>query len=166
LIEVELPRDPAAASRARRLLDELSPGRLEADHLDTSKLLVSELVNNAVLHGRGRITLRVDVDEDRLRAEVIDEGSGFERGVRDDGLDQLGGWGLILVESECSRWGVHKGTSHVWFEVDQPGSRMGEHKGSTQSIPTDWQPHRPRLIPMSRHRRGPQAGSTMLRSRS
>jgi anti-sigma regulatory factor (Ser/Thr protein kinase) len=123
LIEVELPRDPAAARHARRLLDELSADRLEADALDRSKLLVSELVNNAVLHGRGRITLRVDVDEDRLRAEVIDEGSGFERVVRDNPLDQLGGWGLALVDSESSRWGVHEGTTHVWFEIEQPGPR-------------------------------------------
>lgn len=121
LIDVELPRGPAAASRARRLLDELPGDRLEADALDQSKLLVSELVNNAVLHGRGRITLRVDVDEDRLRAEVIDEGSGFERVVRDNTLDQLGGWGLVLVEAESSRWGVHEGTTHVWFEIEQPG---------------------------------------------
>ena len=128
LIDVELPRDPTAASRARRLLDELSAGRIEADELGRSKLLVSELVNNAVLHGRGRITLRVDVDEDRLRAEVIDEGSGFERAVRDNRLDQLGGWGLRLVEAESSRWGVHEGTTHVWFEIEQPGPRIGEDK--------------------------------------
>ncbi|MHB8660090.1 MAG: ATP-binding protein [Solirubrobacteraceae bacterium] len=127
-IDVELPRNPTAASRARRLLDELSAGRLEANELDRSKLLVSELVNNAVLHGRGRITLRVDVDEDRLRAEVIDEGSGFERVVRDNALDGLGGWGLTLVEAESSRWGVYEGTTHVWFEIEQPGPRIGEDK--------------------------------------
>ena len=121
LIEIELPRDPAAASHARRVLDTLSAAGLEADALERSKLLVSELVNNAVLHGRGRITLRVDVDEARLRVEVIDEGSGFERVVRDNPLDQLGGWGLALVDSESSRWGVHEGTTHVWFEIDQPG---------------------------------------------
>jgi anti-sigma regulatory factor (Ser/Thr protein kinase) len=125
-IEVELPRDPTAARRARGLVDELSAGRLEANQLDRSKLLVSELVNNAVLHGRGIITLRLDVDEDRLRAEVIDEGSGFERVVRDHALDHLGGWGLTLVEAESSRWGVHEGTTHVWFEIEQPGPRIGE----------------------------------------
>jgi hypothetical protein len=61
-------------------------------------------------------------------AEVIDEGSGFERIVRDNTLDQLGGWGLHLVEAESSRWGVHEGTTHVWFEIEQPGPRIGEHK--------------------------------------
>ena len=138
--QVELPRDPAAARLARRLLEELSVGRLEADELDRGKLLVSELVNNAVLHGRGRITLRVDLDEDRLRAEVIDEGSGFERVVRDDAFDPLGGWGLALVEAESSRWGVHEGTTHVWFEIDQPGPRMARTRTPTQPIATDQHP--------------------------
>jgi anti-sigma regulatory factor (Ser/Thr protein kinase) len=128
VIEVELPRDPSASSRARRLLEALSVGRLEASVLDRSKLLVSELVTNAVLHGQGKITLRADIDEDRLRAEVIDEGSGFERVVRDNALDRLGGWGLTLVEAESSRWGVHEGTTHVWFEIEQPGPRIGEDK--------------------------------------
>lgn len=127
-IEVDLPRDPTASSRARRLLGELSAGRLKANELDRSKLLVSELVTNAVVHGRGKITLRIDVNEDRLRAEVIDEGSGFERVVRDNTLDHLGGWGLTLVEAESSRWGVHEGTTHVWFEIEQPGPRIGEDK--------------------------------------
>jgi anti-sigma regulatory factor (Ser/Thr protein kinase) len=110
------------------VLEELSAGRGEADVLDRSKLLVSELVTNAVVHGQGKITLRADIDEDRLRAEVIDEGSGFERVVRDHTLDHLGGWGLTLVETESSRWGVHEGTTHVWFEVEQPGPRIGEDK--------------------------------------
>jgi anti-sigma regulatory factor (Ser/Thr protein kinase) len=127
-IEVELPRDPTAARLARRLVDELSADRLEANQLGRSKLLVSELVTNAVLHGQGKITLRMDVDEDRLRAEVIDEGSGFARVVRDNALDHLGGWGLALVEAESSRWGVHEGTTHVWFEIEQPGPRIGENK--------------------------------------
>ncbi|HSO98868.1 MAG TPA: ATP-binding protein [Solirubrobacteraceae bacterium] len=139
-IEAELPRDPAAARLARRLLEELAADRLEANELDRSKLLVSELVNNAVLHGQGNITLRVDLDEDRLRAEVIDEGSGFERVVRDDTFDLLGGWGLALVEAESSRWGVHEGTAHVWFEIEQPGPRMARTRTSTQPIATEQQP--------------------------
>ena len=107
--EAQLPQVSHA-----RLVDELSADRLEAKQLGRSKLLVSELVNNALLHGQG-IILRMDVDEDRMRAEVIDEGSGFERVVRDKAFDHLGGWGLALVEAESSRWGVHEGTTHVWF---------------------------------------------------
>src|SRR5437868_4851703 len=99
-LEVELPRERTAGRRARRLLDELSAGMLNRAALDTAKLLVSELVNNAVVHGQGKITFRASVDENRLQVEVIDEGSGFESVVRDNDLDQIGGWGLHLVEAE------------------------------------------------------------------
>jgi anti-sigma regulatory factor (Ser/Thr protein kinase) len=124
-IEIELPREPSAAGRARRLLEELSAGALDAEELGRATLLVSELVNNAVLHGRGAITLRAVLDEDRLLVEVMDEGSDFERVMREQDFDELGGWGLRIVEAEASRWGVHEGTTHVWFEIEPSGPRLG-----------------------------------------
>jgi anti-sigma regulatory factor (Ser/Thr protein kinase) len=98
---------------------------LDRAALDTAKLLVTELVNNAVVHGEGTITFRASLDDDRLHVEVIDEGSGFERAVRDSDLAQIGGWGLHLVEAESDRWGVHEGPTHVWVEIEQPGPRIG-----------------------------------------
>lgn len=127
-VEVELPRDPSAGARARCLIEELSAGRLDRDELGRAKLLVSELVNNAVLHGRGAIMLRADLDDDRLHVEVVDEGSGFERKVRMQDGEPRGGRGLKLVEAESSRWGLHEGTTHVWFEIERPGPRLGTEK--------------------------------------
>ena len=127
-IEIELPRDPSAGARSRRLLEELTAGKLADGELTRAKLLVSELVNNAVLHGRGAITFRADLNQDRLLVEVIDEGSGFEREVRERDDESFGGRGLRLVEMESSRWGVHEGTTHVWFEIERPGPRLGASK--------------------------------------
>jgi anti-sigma regulatory factor (Ser/Thr protein kinase) len=127
-LEVELPRDPAAAGRARRVLEGLAAAALDAEELGRAKLLVSELVNNAVLHGQGAIMLRLSLDQDRLLAEVIDQGTGFERVVRKSDFERLGGWGLSLVEAESTRWGVHEGTTHVWFEIERPGPRLGPDK--------------------------------------
>lgn len=127
-VEVELPRDPIAGGKARRLLEAMAADSLDMGELGRAKLLVTELVNNAVLHGQGAIILRADLDEDRLHVEVIDEGSGFEREVREQGADELGGRGLSLVDSESSRWGVHEGTTHVWFEIERPGPRLGAEK--------------------------------------
>ncbi|HWF51377.1 MAG TPA: ATP-binding protein [Solirubrobacteraceae bacterium] len=124
-VEVELPRDPSAGARARRLLEEMAAGKLEGDELGRAKLLVSELVNNAVLHGEGSIVFRADLGENRLHVEVIDQGSGFEREVREHDAENLGGRGLRLVEAESSRWGLHEGTTHVWFEIEHPGPRLG-----------------------------------------
>ena len=57
--------------------------------------------------------------------EVIDQGKGFARTVRERGFDALGGWGLDLVETIASRWGIHEGSSHVWFELERRGPRLG-----------------------------------------
>jgi hypothetical protein len=62
-----------------------------------------------------------------VRGEVIDRGGGFERELRTHGPDDVTGRGLLLVESIASRWGVHEGTTHVWFELD----------GASDSSPRD-----------------------------
>jgi anti-sigma regulatory factor (Ser/Thr protein kinase) len=100
-------------------------GALQREELDTAKLLTSELVANAVVHGQGRITLRGGLDDHRVLVEVIDEGQGFERDIRRRDFDELHGRGLAIVESESSRWGVHEGTTHVWFELELSGPRLG-----------------------------------------
>jgi anti-sigma regulatory factor (Ser/Thr protein kinase) len=116
-LKVALPRDRSSASRARYLVAELSAATLDSAELDRAKLLVSELVTNALVHGRGVITLRASLDAERLLVEVTDEGSGFE-GASQPNCDELGGLGLGVVDAEASRWGVHEGTTQVWFEID------------------------------------------------
>jgi len=125
-LEVELPRATVAPRDARHALRSWCQGLIEADLLVDAQLLVSELVANAIFHGRGHITLRARLDEDRLVVEVVDEGSGFERGLRRSDFEQIGGWGLDIVEEVSSRWGVHEWTTHVWFELEWSGPRLGE----------------------------------------
>jgi anti-sigma regulatory factor (Ser/Thr protein kinase) len=122
----DLPRSTDAAARARRLLAEAFAGVLEADELDNAKLIATELVNNAVLHGQGSISLQADLNADRLQIEVIDQGGGFEHVAREVPFDELSGRGLSIVDALSSRWGVHEGTTHVWAEVERPGPRLGE----------------------------------------
>ena len=110
---------------ARQLLDERFGTSLTEVELDTVRLLVSELVNNAVLHGRGQITMKAQADARRVRVDVIDGGTGFERHIRHTGFDALGGRGLQIVEAESSRWGISEGTTHVWFELERHGPRLG-----------------------------------------
>jgi anti-sigma regulatory factor (Ser/Thr protein kinase) len=99
---------------------------LEHTQLHQAKLLTSELVTNAVMHGQGRIILRAGLDQDRVLIEVIDEGQGFEHELRTRSFEDLHGRGLGIVESESSRWGIHEGTTHVWFELERRGPRLGE----------------------------------------
>jgi anti-sigma regulatory factor (Ser/Thr protein kinase) len=98
---------------------------MEPDELHQAKLLASELLTNAVLHGEGKIVLRAHLDEDRLLVEVIDEGHGFEHAVRKGDFADLSGRGLWIVDAESSRWGIHEGTTHVWFELERQGPRLG-----------------------------------------
>ena len=126
--ETELPRSEQAPQIARRAVIEWYGDSLEADELENTKILVSELVTNAVTHGVGRIRLRAHSDEDRILVEVLDEGSGFEYQASEAPFEQLQGRGLAIVDAASSRWGIHEGTTHVWAEIERVGPRLGEHK--------------------------------------
>ena len=126
--ESELLRGPEAPGLARRYLERWYGDALDPEELDDAKLLASELVSNAVLHGVGRIELRAEVDDDRILLEVLDEGSGFEHVAREVPFNELGGRGLSIVETASSRWGIHEGTTHVWAEIEREGPRLGHDK--------------------------------------
>ncbi len=128
-LDVELPRTAQAPAVARRALRDFCSSRIDGQIVTDAELLLSELVTNALRHGDGQITLRAALDADHLRVDVIDEGGGFERELRRRDFDEVGGWGLGLVEDVASRWGVHEGTTHVWFELERPGPRLGEDAG-------------------------------------
>ena len=117
-LAVDLPRAPEAPGLARRRLVGSFGDSLEEDQLQTAALLTSELVTNALLHGRGAITLLASLEADRLLVEVIDEGKGLLMPPAERGPDTVGGYGLRIVDREASRWGTHAGTTHVWFELE------------------------------------------------
>jgi anti-sigma regulatory factor (Ser/Thr protein kinase) len=123
-LEVELARDSVAPANARRALRNLCADHIEDDLLVDAELLVSELVTNALRHGQGDISLCARVDDERLRVEVIDAGSGFVYDLRHGDVEQVGGWGLDIVDVVSSRWGVHEGATRVWFELARPGPRL------------------------------------------
>jgi anti-sigma regulatory factor (Ser/Thr protein kinase) len=118
-----LPREPAASSLARQAVRAHLGGHLPPATLADVTLAVSELVANAVLHGTGEIELRVEADREAVKGEVIDEGGGFERQMREEGgLDGVGGRGLFIVGKLAHAWGIHQGTTHVWFEIPVGGA--------------------------------------------
>jgi anti-sigma regulatory factor (Ser/Thr protein kinase) len=116
-LEVQLPRRAEAGAEARGLLAEELEWSVSPEMMEELKLIVSELVNNAYLHGEGTITLKVACDDDRVRVEVVDEGTGEAPAIRKEPKPGGGGLGLQIVERLSSRWGAHEGTTHVWAEV-------------------------------------------------
>ena len=115
--ERELPRGVDAPWLARRSLGVWYGATIRADELHLAKLLTSELVTNAVLHGRGRILLSTRLQGRRLVVEVGDEGSGFDYAASQGAFDRLRGRGLAIVDAESARWGIGDRMTQVWFEL-------------------------------------------------
>jgi anti-sigma regulatory factor (Ser/Thr protein kinase) len=114
---LELAARPDTARRARRFLrDRMREWRLGVQ-ADVALLLVSELVNNAVLHARTDIAVVVHVAGGRLRVAVHDGSPADVRIRRGGGGDA--GRGLLLVERLSDGWGVERTGSGkgVWFEL-------------------------------------------------
>jgi anti-sigma regulatory factor (Ser/Thr protein kinase) len=116
-LEIELDRGASAGAEARGLLADRFEQSIPTETMEELKLVVSELVNNAYLHGEGAITLNVGLAADQIRVEVIDEGSGQAPAIRDEPRPGSGGLGLRIVDRLSSRWGAHEGTTHVWAEI-------------------------------------------------
>jgi anti-sigma regulatory factor (Ser/Thr protein kinase) len=120
-VQHRLPHGPEAPAAARRALDGLR-GALDPTALAELRLVVSELVTNAVRHGRpvedDVVELRVGVDEQVARVEVADGGDGFAPPGAEPAA-RLGGWGLVVVDRLADRWGVEgNGRTVVWLEFD------------------------------------------------
>ena len=123
-IERELAVTPEAAAEARHALAaiNLTDGR-ERD----VRLLVSELVTNAVRHANlapgDAILLVIDLGDRVLRVEVHDPGGGFVPRAPAPDPARPSGWGLYLVEELADRWGVDSDErTLVWFELDRPAA--------------------------------------------
>ena len=118
---VTLERGPQAPAQARTAVAGWLAGRVDGAIVEDVKLLVSELVTNAVRHqhARGRIEMACALAGGRVRVEVSDPGGGFDKPpVKEPPPDALGGRGLLIVDRVASRWGVTRGQpTRVWFEV-------------------------------------------------
>lgn len=128
ILRMSLKRAPQAPSLARAAVAGFSErAEISSSELDTLTLLVSELVSNAVLHSdappaSGIVLSARVISRGAVRVEVIDRGSGFSATPRDP-AQPCGGFGLYLVDTQATRWGVdcEEGT-RVWFELAGPAA--------------------------------------------
>ena len=122
ILDVEIERTPRAPWHARRAVEDLGPS-IDTAVVPDVMLLVSELITNSVKYGgEGDVKLLLRSEDPRhVRIEVVDQGVGFEPRTRTRPKTEEGGWGLHLVEALSERWGVHEGSTHVWFEIDRRG---------------------------------------------
>lgn len=114
----ELPSTARSVTEARRfVLDALSNWDLDA-LAETSALLTSEVVTNAVLHARTPVGLVVQRLGEGVSVAVTD-GSRRQPRSRDATPESTTGRGMALVEQLASTWEVtvHRNGKTVQFTV-------------------------------------------------
>lgn len=119
-LDVTLAATARAPEAARRALEELA-AELGEEQRFSLRLLVSELVANAVRHGRQQegatVRLVARKGPERIHVEVSDQGDGFDWEAYGD---SDGGRGLPLVAALAERWGLtFEGGTTAWFELQR-----------------------------------------------
>jgi anti-sigma regulatory factor (Ser/Thr protein kinase) len=123
---IRIPGGRAAGGEARAAVTAQLADAVGADRLRDVHLLVSEVVNNSVLHGgvdeEGWIEISLEAGDELLRCEVRDSGAQGDPAPRDPDYENGGGFGLFLVDAMATRWGTDRDTHlTVWFELDLAG---------------------------------------------
>ena len=124
---IALPSTEVAPALARSFLNEW--GReLPPDVLADALLVVSELVTNAIRHGKPTVTLNVSVDPPGIGIAVDDAGQALpDLAAQRPSADATTGRGLLIVDTLATRWGVTANQpppgKTVWFEL-QPDDRQ------------------------------------------
>ena len=118
--EVVLQPSPAsvrdARAYARRLCDQQG---VDSNRRDVLELAVSELVGNAVRHGRPPVSYEIHPDGDDLVLVVGDADRGRPGSGTDCGPDCESGRGLFLIAELARAWGYEPTASgkRVWVRV-------------------------------------------------
>jgi GAF domain-containing protein len=132
--ELVLGSGADAVQRARRwALAEVAEEPAAPD--DDVAVVVTELVTNALLHGKAPVVLRLRPLDDGVRVEVQDAGRDVPVLSRHSS-DAMTGRGLALVARLCAAWGAEPAVSGgkvVWAEVRAGGG----HTDADPDFPAD-----------------------------
>jgi hypothetical protein len=102
----ELERSPAASADARRMVT-LACAEWHMDGvLPAAQLVVTELVNNAVLHATGSFLVVATLTDRGLHLAVRDASRQLPRLRPAEDVGPEGGQGLTLVNAFASEWGA------------------------------------------------------------
>ncbi|MFB8265933.1 SpoIIE family protein phosphatase [Streptomyces sp. NPDC055955] len=124
----DVASDPAEVAKVRALVRE----KLEDWGLHEAtfvlELVVSELVTNAIRHGRPPVSLRLLRDVDRTLICEISDGRHTSPHLRNAGEEDEGGRGLFLVAQLTTMWGTR---------YDRQGKTIWAEIGLGQDVPLD-----------------------------
>ena len=120
LVIQTIAADPLAPANGREVVSRFA-GRVPYRVLADARLLISELITNSVRHGHPpeeTVEVTAECGERVLSVHVLDRGPGFDPTAR-YGPPYDTGWGLRLLASLSSEWGVDPGPgnrgSDAWF---------------------------------------------------
>jgi len=122
-----LPPDPRSVRAARVFIQtHCAAAQLPNHTCDIAVLLTSEVVTNALLHGRSQVRLAVRIDQTGLTVEAGDDNSQHPQNTTTD-LGALGGRGLSILASLATCWGVHDEPfgKIVWFRISTDTQEFG-----------------------------------------
>src|SRR4051812_20710338 len=114
---LDLPATTVAVREVRAQLRVLLPASPYAARLADAEIAATEIVTNAVLHGRSPITVRLEYDFNRLRIDVTDSSPVSPTFSLLDPT-AVTGRGLVMVSAVSDAWGVDPGAGSktVWAE--------------------------------------------------
>lgn len=117
----DLPRSNEAPALARQFVADVCASRgLNGSRVHDAQLMVSETVTNALMHGQGTITLRLEHEgADGVRVNVHDQGTGMRAPDVDAAVEHESGRGFMIVDALAARWGIDRtsGGTCVWFAL-------------------------------------------------
>ena len=105
-VELSYPPAPTAATQARTDVTERLASRLGASTLEDVRLLVTELITNALRHGRltsgDRVSVKASVEDSVVQIEVRNPSNDGDIALREPG-PRDGGYSLYLVKRLAQR---------------------------------------------------------------
>nr|WP_243757454.1 MULTISPECIES: ATP-binding protein [Allobranchiibius] len=120
--------DSVPAARTA-LVESLGSGGLPEELVGEAETVASELVTNAILHGKplydNTVRLHWRVRGDRVEIEVTDGGGVTAPAARRPSVWAQGGRGLRIVRSVAHEWGVNEEDDRVtvWAALGGPSRR-------------------------------------------
>ncbi|NBC28337.1 MAG: ATP-binding protein [Bacteroidetes bacterium] len=102
---------------------------LDEDRAETFKLVLSEAVTNAVVHGNReqetkKVEVSVVVSDKSITADIIDEGEGFtpdeeKNPLKEQNLLDTSGRGLFLIRQFADKIEFKKNGTHLHFVLNR-----------------------------------------------
>jgi anti-sigma regulatory factor (Ser/Thr protein kinase) len=104
-VTASLPARPQVVRHARRIARTALEAWGAGETSDAAETVVSELVTNALVYGRGPVDLAIALTDEMLRISVTDHGRALPR-ARAAGPEEQSGRGLQIVEALALSWEV------------------------------------------------------------